>query len=180
MYIALSAFHWEFFIYSFDILYGRWIRWNFRHVISLLTHFDFRIWLIWLFFHIGKTRAEGFSNRWTWNRNYHIYIDLKIRLLQKRENERLNGCFKYTKNGINSVQYIPVHNKAQKHIYLCMHAFMLDPQSRPYFLFNKAFNQDALEYKTQNPAMLFTKRIDRKRRILKSQIFEIFFSLKLL
>lgn len=83
----------------------------------------------------GKTRAEGFSNRWTWNRNYHIYIDLKIRLLQKRENERLNGCFKYTKNGINSVQYIPVHIKAQKHIYLCMHAFMLDPQSRPYFLF---------------------------------------------
>lgn len=73
MYIALSAFHWEFFIYSFDILYGRWIRWNFRHVISLLTHFDFRIWLIWLFLHIGKTRAEGFSNRWTWNRNYHIY-----------------------------------------------------------------------------------------------------------
>lgn len=135
MYIALSAFHWEFFIYSFDILYGRWIRWNFRHVISLLTHFDFRIWLIWLFLHIGKTRAEGFSNRWTWNRNYHIYIDLKIRLLQKRENERLNGCFKYTKNGINSVQYIPVHIKAQKHIYLCMHAFMLDPQSRPYFLF---------------------------------------------
>lgn len=25
------------------------------------------------------------------------------------------------------------------------------------FFFNKAFNQDALEYKTQNPAMLFTK-----------------------
>lgn len=64
-----------------------------------------------------------------------IYIDLKIRLLQKRENERLNGYFQYTKDGINSVQYIPVHNKAQKHIYLCMHAFMLDPQSRPYFLF---------------------------------------------
>lgn len=59
-------------------------------------------------------------------------------MLQKRENERLNGYFQYTKNGINSVQYTPVHIKAQKHIYIiytciCMDTFMLDPQSRPYF-----------------------------------------------
>lgn len=101
--------------------------------------------------------------------------------MQKRENERLNGCFQYTKNGINSVQYIPVHNKAQKHIYLCMHAFMLDPQSRPYFSFLiKHLIKMLLSIRRKTQQCCLPKNRSKTQNSEVAYFRDFFFSLKLL
>lgn len=79
---------------------------------------------------------------------------------QKRETERLCGCDQYMKNRINYAQYIYTDTLQSTEVYrhiIRKDTFILDHQSRPYFYFNKTFDQDDLKYKTQNPAVLFTK-----------------------
>lgn len=195
MYIALSAFHWEFFYQHFieNFLYTALI---FCMEGGSAEIFDM-LFLFWPISTSGFDLSDfSFTKGKRGQRAFPIaelgieiiiYIDLKIRLLQKRENERLNGYFQYTKNGINSVQYIPVHNKAQKHIYIIHTCICMDTtllclilKADLIFFFNKAFNQDALEYKTQNPAMLFTKESIENAEFWSRIFSRFFFSLKLL
>lgn len=103
-----------------------------------------------------------------------INIDLKIRLLQKRETKGCMDMFSIWKIG-SILLSIPVHNKDVYRQIIRMDTFILDHQSRPYFYFNKAFNQDALKYKAQNPAVLFTKESIENAEFWSRKISRFFF-----